>query len=246
MPCPLGIWALNNVSVPANILTDEPATAGALARALAPLIEAQNSGKPLVIAQLSQSLDGRIATPTGSSRGINGPAAMTHLHCLRALVDAVVVGAGTANPRLTVRHCQGESPARVVIDPHGPVCPSSEVWCPKDGTRRLVFGGNSQLDAGVERLETPGGMLDPAWILDELKARGMKRILIEGGGSTVSHFLASGALDFLHVLVAPVVLGSGLTGLAIPGVNAVDEATRPPTEVHVFDGDDVRFACDLR
>jgi diaminohydroxyphosphoribosylaminopyrimidine deaminase / 5-amino-6-(5-phosphoribosylamino)uracil reductase len=213
------------------------------------LIEAQSSGKRLVIAQLGQSLDGRIATPTGSSRGINGPAAMTHLLRLRALVDAVVVGAGTAradNPRLTVRHCQGESPARVVIDPRGSVCPSSEVWCPKDGTRRLVFGGNSQLDAGVERLETPGGMLDPAWILDELKARGMKRILIEGGGSTVSHFLASGALDFLHVLVAPVVLGSGLTGLAIPGVNAVDEATRPPTEVHVFDGEYVLFACDLR
>ena len=52
---------------------------------------------PFVLGQLGQSLDGRIATPTGSSRGINGPAAMTHLHQLRALVDAVVVGAAAGN-----------------------------------------------------------------------------------------------------------------------------------------------------
>ncbi len=218
-------------------------------RALALLAEASRDGQPLIVAQLGQSLDGRIATPTGSSRGINGPAAMAHLHRLRSLVDAVVVGAGTVrtdNPRLTVRHCAGKSPARVVIDPHGSVCPSSQVWCPKDGARRLVFGGSGALDSGVERLETLGGRIDPVWILAALRARGMNRVLIEGGGTTVSHFLASGALDFLHVLVAPVILGSGLTGLSIPGVTEVGTAKRPSTDVHVFDGGDVLFACDLR
>ncbi len=223
--------------------------AGTLSRALAPLREAKATSAPLVVAQLGQSLDGRIATPTGSSRGINGPAAMTHLHQLRALVDAVVVGAGTArtdNPQLTVRHCQGESPARVVIDPGGTVCPSAHVWCPNDGARRIVFGGSSALDASVERLATPGGRLEPAWILENLRAVGLSRILIEGGGTTVSHFLAAGVLDLLHVLVAPVVLGSGLTGLALPGVSEVAEATRPAAAIHVFGGGDVLFACDLR
>jgi riboflavin-specific deaminase-like protein len=213
------------------------------------LLEAKANGTPLIIAQLGQSLDGRIATPTGSSRGINGPAAMAHLHQLRALVDAVVIGAGTArtdNPQLTVRHCQGESPTRVVIDPRGTVCPSAQVWCSNDGARRIVFGGNDALDASVERLDTPGGQLDPAWILAKLRAEGLSRILIEGGGTTVSHFLAAGVLDLLHVSVAPVVLGSGLTGLALPGVSEVAKAPRPAAAIHIFEGGDVLFACDLR
>jgi len=67
----------------------------------------------LVIGQLGQSLDGRIATPAGHSHYINGPKAIIHLHRLRALVDAVVVGVGTAiadDPMLTVRHVEGKNP----------------------------------------------------------------------------------------------------------------------------------------
>ena len=203
----------------------------------------------MVIAQLGQSLDGRIATPTGSSRGINGPAAIAHLHRLRALVDAVVVGAGTArtdNPRLTVRDCAGESPARVVIDPRGTVCPASQVWCPADGKRRLAFGGSDGLAPCVERIAASGELLDPEWIVNQLQEQGFSRVLIEGGGKTVSHFLETGAVDQLHVLVAPIVLGSGLTGLSLPEISEVAEAPRPPAKVHVFDGGDVLFACDLR
>src|SRR6201991_2834844 len=75
-----------------------------------------------VVGQLGQSLDGRIATETGHSHYINGPAGLAHLHRLRALVDAVVVGIGTAladNPQLTVRRVSGPHPARVVIDTRG-------------------------------------------------------------------------------------------------------------------------------
>ena len=83
--------------------------------------------RPFVVAQLGQSLDGRIATVTGESRYINGSAALDHLHRLRAEVDAVVVGAGTIvadDPLLTVRRVAGKSPARVVIDPSGRIKPS--------------------------------------------------------------------------------------------------------------------------
>jgi diaminohydroxyphosphoribosylaminopyrimidine deaminase/5-amino-6-(5-phosphoribosylamino)uracil reductase len=223
--------------------------AQALDRAMAPLVAARQRGAPIVVAQLGQSLDGRIATPTGSSRGINGPDAMTHLHRLRALVDAVVVGAGTAradNPRLTVRHCAGTSPARVVIDPKGTVAADAVVWCPSDGARRLVFGGHPGLDGSVERLAMPSGPLAPEAILATLKAAGMRSILIEGGAATVSQFLAARVVDCLHLLVAPVILGSGLTGLSFPGIDTVDAAMRPPADVHVFPGGDVLFACRLR
>ena len=74
----------------------------------------------VVVGQIGQTMDGRIATITGQSKYVNGPQGITHLHQLRALVDAVVIGVGTAiadDPLLTVRQINGKSPARVVIDP---------------------------------------------------------------------------------------------------------------------------------
>src|SRR3954470_14954193 len=94
----------------------------------------------VVVAQIGQSLDGRIATETGHSHYINGPEALAHLHRLRALVDAVVIGIGTAladNPQLTVRRVAGPQPARVVIDARGRL-PSGAKLLAADGARRLV------------------------------------------------------------------------------------------------------------
>src|SRR5438132_965627 len=94
----------------------------------------------VVVGQLGQSLDGRIATNSGHSHYINGPAGLDHLHRLRALVDAVVIGVRTAlvdNPQLTVRRVSGPHPARVVLDPHGRLPASARVLA-ADGARRLV------------------------------------------------------------------------------------------------------------
>lgn len=219
-----------------------------LTKALAPLVRAKRLDLPLVVGQLGLSLDGRIATPTGSSRGINGPAAMVHLHRLRALVDAVIVGAGTVridDPQLTVRNCVGASPARVVIDPHGGVSPDANVWSNADGARRLVVGGADSLNGGVERLAPPGGKVTPDWLLKRLAKEGMRRVLIEGGAQTISQFVSAKAVDYLHLMVGPVIIGSGLTGITLPEIGGLDEAIRPDTEAHVFDGGDVLFVCRM-
>ena len=97
----------------------------------------------VVVGQCGQSIDARIATPTGHSHYINGEAGLVHLHRLRALVDAVVVGVGTAindDPLLTVRRVEGPSPARVIIDPSGRLPPGARVLT-ADGIRRLVITG---------------------------------------------------------------------------------------------------------
>ena len=97
----------------------------------------------VVVAQMGQSIDGRIATESGHSKYINGDAGLDHLHRLRALVDAVVVGVGTAiadDPLLTVRRVAGPSPARVVIDPRGRLPVSSRLLA-EDGVRRIVMVG---------------------------------------------------------------------------------------------------------
>ena len=95
----------------------------------------------IVIGQIGQSLDGRAATATGHSHYINGSDGLDHLHRLRALVDAVVVGVGTAvadDPQLTVRRVAGENPARVIIDPSGRL-PSTARAFRDDGARRIVI-----------------------------------------------------------------------------------------------------------
>lgn len=202
------------------------------------------------VAQLGQSLDGRIATPTGASRYINRPAALAHLHRLRARLDAVVIGVGTAvadNPRLTVRHVEGKSPARVIIDPRGRL-PAGLQVLNDDGARRIVVRGEEAADCpGAETLRLPlkDGAFDPNELRRALAATGLRQILVEGGAATVSAFIAAGALDRLHVLVGPLILGSGFTGLNLPPIATVDEALAPQTSVYLLADGDVLFDCDL-
>lgn len=217
---------------------------------LAPLVNAR-ADRPFVIAQLGQSLDGRIATPTGDSRWINRGCALDHVHRLRANVDAVVVGVGTViadDPLLNVRRVPGRHPARVVIDPNGRMKTGARLLI-DDGVRRFVVCGHARAcPTGAEPVVVgrDGALLAPAQIIAALYQLGLKRILIEGGASTVSAFIDADAVDRLHVLVAPVILGSGTTGLSLRAIQGLDEARRPQTHVHVLDDGDVLFDCDLR
>src|SRR4051795_12736371 len=204
-----------------------------------------------VVAQIGQSIEGRIATVTGHSKYINGPAGLAHLHRLRALVDAVLVGIGTAvadDPQLTVRRVAGPSPARIVLDPRGRLPPDARVLT-ADGVRRIVItaeGIRPSLPENVEIAEIParGGEIVPAAILAALAERGLRRILIEGGAHTVSRFIAAGCLDRLHVMVAPIMFGSGQTGVTLAPIARADEALRSPMRAHLI-GDEVLLDCDL-
>jgi diaminohydroxyphosphoribosylaminopyrimidine deaminase / 5-amino-6-(5-phosphoribosylamino)uracil reductase len=204
----------------------------------------------VVVGQIGQSLDGRIATVSGDSHYINRPAGLAHLHRLRAVVDAVVVGIGTAladDPQLTVRRVDGPHPARVVLDPRGRLKPTARLLnC--DGTRRLVVTAQGTLCPllGVEVLTIPAtnGHIAPVDILAGLAELGFRRILIEGGSNTISRFLAAGCLDRLHVVVAPILLGAGRPSIVLDSIERVEQALRPPIHVHLLDGE-VLFDCDL-
>jgi diaminohydroxyphosphoribosylaminopyrimidine deaminase/5-amino-6-(5-phosphoribosylamino)uracil reductase len=205
----------------------------------------------VVLGQIGQSLDGRVATMNGHSHYINGPAGLDHLHRLRALVDAVVVGVGTAladDPQLTVRRVTGPQPARVVIDPSGRLPPSARLFA-ADGVRRLVIASTDakpQHAQGIDVVRLPAAdrRLAPDAILAALAERGLRRILIEGGAETVSRFLVAGCLDRLHVVVAPIIIGAGRPSFVLPPIGRVDEALRAPMRVHRL-GDEVLFDCDL-
>jgi len=227
----------------------ETGQAGRLWQIFGPILEADDE-RPFVVAQLGQSLDGRIATESGHSHYIGCCGALDHLHRLRALVDAVVVGNGTVlsdDPQLTVRRCAGRNPARVVIDVSGRIGPGARCLAADGAPVFVVRGpdGGPRIGAEEIRLPATGGHVSPAAIVAALGALGMRRILVEGGSSTLSAFLAAEAVDRLHVAVAPLIIGSGMPGVRLPPVATVGEALRPPTAVHALAGGDVLFDCDL-
>ena len=204
----------------------------------------------MVVGQIGQSLDGRTATMTGHSHYINGSDGLDHLHRLRAIVDAVVIGVGTAvadDPLLTVRRvARPASRARH----HRSQPPAAGLRARAARRRRRAPdhhpGGRLSAPPGIESIALPieNGGVSPRAILASLAARGLRRILIEGGSGTISRFLEAHCLDRLHVVVAPIILGGGLSGLALTPIARCEEALRPHTRTHLI-GSEVLFDCDL-
>jgi len=209
-----------------------------------PLLNGAHSGDGLVLGRIAQSLDGRIATTSGASRWISGPEDIVHTHRLRALFDAVVVGAGTVqadNPRLTTRAVEGPSPVRVVLDPRRRLDARFEVF--QDGPETLLLcaedaaGPNRLGQAHVLPLPSSGGAFRIAAVLAALAERGLRRVFVEGGGVTVSRFLAAGAVDRLHVTVAPLLLGGGVPAFPLPPAPSLADALRFNWTVHRLGAD---------
>ena len=223
------------------------------ARLFDSLLPVATAGPALVLGQLGQSLDGRIATASGHSHYVTGEAGLFHLHRLRALVDAVVVGAGTVavdDPRLTVRHVAGRSPTRVVLDRTGRLPAMRRVFTDGLAPTLHVIGENAGARDTADHVSALRLAADDAGfqaedVLAALAERGLKRVLIEGGGVTVSRFLAADTLDRLHVTVAPLLIGSGRPGLCLPEIERLSQARRPACRTHAFGGDTL-FDLDLR
>ena len=195
-------------------------------------------GRPMVTLKLAQSLDGRLAARTGHSQWVTGAAARLEAHRLRATHDAIMVGSGTAlvdDPRLTCRlpGVSGRNPVRVVVDrrlrlPAGGALARSArevpVW---------LYTGK---DADPGHLDALGALGVEAFPLDDtglitvlgrLAARGITRLMVEGGSVLAGAFVRQRLVDRLHVAVAPTLIGGdGLPALAALGLDRVDEAPR--------------------
>ena len=214
-------------------------------------------GPDFVIGQLGQSLDGRIATVSGRSKYITGPEDIRRLHRLRALVDAVILGAGTVaqdDPRLTVREVEGENPVRVVLDPDGRLGEDRRVFSDRAARTLVVRRATTPTSHsrtrgdGPEVLTLPASGpegFEPGAVLEALRVRGLRRVLVEGGGITVSRFLEAGLLDRLHLTVAPILMGSGRPGITLPPIETPDQSLRARCR-HIPLGDDLLFDLDLR
>lgn len=170
-------------------------------------------GRPHVTWKIASTLDGRVAAADGTSRWITSPEARQDAHALRADVDAVVVGTGTAladDPALTARDGGGRElprqPLRVVV-------------------------GHRELPAGTRLAQGPVPALhlrthDPVEVLRELADRGVRTVLLEGGPTLGGAFWSAGCVDELLVHLAPALLGAGPSGVPDLGIGTIADAAR--------------------
>jgi diaminohydroxyphosphoribosylaminopyrimidine deaminase/5-amino-6-(5-phosphoribosylamino)uracil reductase len=214
--------------------------------------------RPLTVGHLGESLDGFIATHAGESQWVTGRENLLHMHRLRALCDAVVVGAGTVavdDPLLTTRLVPGPNPLRVVLDPARRLRDDHRVFTDDAAetlyvcAQHLIAPGESRF-ARAEVLGVPGAPgvndgLDVQELMRVLHARGCARVFVEGGGVTISMFLQADALDRLHLALAPLLIGDGRAGIRLPAPAALGDCHRPAYRVFRMGGD-VLFDCDLR
>ncbi len=218
------------------------------------------TGRPWVTVKLAASLDGRIATASGASRWITGPAARRRVHELRADVDAVMVGSGTAladDPRLDVRDAlaPGGQPRRIVVDSGLRVPPGSRLFdatiAPPAMLATTAAGGDSRLvpwlERGAQVLSLPAvdGKVDLCALLDALGALRpdpVCSVLVEGGGGLTAALMRAGLVDRLHLFMAPILLGGdGLPAVGPLALQAPADARRWRIDSTARVGDDLEL-----
>lgn len=221
----------------AGLLSDQAAevNAGYLLR--------QSTGRPAVTLKLASTLDGRIATETGESQWITGPAARARAHALRADHDAILVGIGTASrddPTLTCRlpGLSGQSPVRIVLDSRLHLDPERTLartaqTVPTWVVTRIGHSSQARLPlerAGVEIIEVPPDQAGRPQIGEALAAlgrRGLTRVLVEGGGTIAAALFAADAVDRVVWAHAPSVIGgNGVPAVGGFGVAALADMPR--------------------
>jgi len=197
--------------------------AGAAERLAAPFLAAARLGRPYVLLKAATTLDGRIATASGRSKWITGPAERAQGRWLRRLYDAVAVGVGTAladDPLLLPAPRTRRSFTRVVLDSRLRLPPTSRLArtasarapvvvvttavaarSPRAG--RLAAGGVDVLTAGVDA----EGRLRLEEVLVALQGRGITSVMVEGGSEVLGGFLRARLVDEIALFRAPIVLG---------------------------------------
>jgi diaminohydroxyphosphoribosylaminopyrimidine deaminase / 5-amino-6-(5-phosphoribosylamino)uracil reductase len=192
----------------AGVRVDLGVGAEAVEAQLAPYLHHRRTGRPFVVLKLAATLDGRSAAPDGSSQWITGAEARLDAHRLRADSDAILVGAGTVradDPSLTVRLPDGERG-------------------PEDTEPLRIVLGAAPAGAAIRPcLELSG---DLGAILEDLGARGVLQLMVEGGAAVAGAFHAAGLVDRYVLYLAPALFGGEdgrplFAGAGAPSIDAL-------------------------
>jgi diaminohydroxyphosphoribosylaminopyrimidine deaminase/5-amino-6-(5-phosphoribosylamino)uracil reductase len=197
------------------------------------------TGLPFVTVKFAMSLDGKIATKTGDSKWISSEESREHVHQLRRVADAIMVGVNTIlvdDPRLTARNGLEqagvqEKPIRIIVDSKACTRPTAQVFKQPGRTLVAVTRDAPSLNtkelekAGNEVLELPSreGLVDLEALLAELGKREITSVLVEGGGTLLGSFFElheKCLVDKVIAFIAPVIIGGRDAKLAVGGKGA--------------------------
>lgn len=211
---------------------------------------------PFVTVKYAQTLDGRIATSTGDSQWISGPASLKLAHQLRAEHDSILVGIGTVladDPQLNVRLVDGRDPLRVIVDSRLRTPVTARVLA-GDAARHTLIATTELADRerlqAIEQLGAHSVILpmvagspdlDLTALLGELKRRGFDSVLVEGGSRIITSLLARQLVDRLVVAIAPKLIGSGTDAVGDLGIRRLADALRFSAVTTRQLGDDIIF-----
>ncbi|NLI13263.1 bifunctional diaminohydroxyphosphoribosylaminopyrimidine deaminase/5-amino-6-(5-phosphoribosylamino)uracil reductase RibD [Pelotomaculum propionicicum] len=196
------------------------------------------TGSPFVVAKAAMSLDGKIATRSGKSKWITGPAARAFGHRLRDWYDAILVGIGTVladDPSLTTRlpGGGGRDPVRVILDSRARIPPQARVLTQQSEAPTIIAVTSA---APPERLKTlresgavvlvvnEGPRVDLAELLRILGSRGITSVLIEGGAGVHGSAISAGLVDKVAWFIAPKIIGGATAPGPVGGTGADDPA----------------------
>ncbi len=193
------------------------------------LLPILRKNKKLVIAQIGQSIDGRIALNNGNSHYINNPKSIIYLHCLRSISDAIIVGSNTIkkdDPLLTTRKVKGTNPKRIIID--GSLSLNNKYKIFNDGNENIIFtksNKNIRLNnSTIIRLKEINFTKN---LITQIKKLKYKNILVEGGSKTISELINNNYIDILQFMIAPILIGSGINSLNLKEISNLNKAIRP-------------------
>lgn len=193
------------------------------------LLPILRKNKKLVLAQIGQSIDGRIALNNGNSHYINNPKSIIYLHCLRSISDAIIVGSNTIkkdDPLLTTRKIKGTNPKRIIID--GSLSLNNKYKIFNDGNENIIFtksNKNIRLNnSTIIRLKEKNFTKN---FITQIKKLKYKNILVEGGSKTISELINNQYIDILQFMIAPILIGSGINSLNLKEISNLNKAIRP-------------------
>ena len=180
------------------------------------------------IGQIGQSLDAKIALNNGNSHYINEKESITYLHCLRSISDGVLVGVNTIikdNPLLTTRKIKGQNPTRLIIDPSLKLTNKYKIF--KDKNTNIIFTTSNKTknlnNTTIVKLPKKDFTLG---VYKFLKKSSLKYILIEGGPTTLSHFIEQNLINYMQFIISPTLIGSGINSVKLKPITNLKKAIR--------------------
>lgn len=192
---------------------------------LLPLIRKKDR---VFIGQIGQSLDAKIALNNGNSHYINEKESITYLHCLRSISDGILVGVNTIikdNPLLTTRKIKGQNPTRLIIDPSLKLTNKYKIF--KDKNTNIVFTTSNKTknlnNTTIVKLPKKDFTLS---VYKFLKKSSLKYILIEGGPTTLSHFIEQNLINYMQFIISPTLIGSGINSVKLKPITNLKKAIR--------------------